>query len=180
MWGVVALSIGLAMDATAVAAARGLGRTAPRDAVVLPLLFGGFQAGMAAVGWALGAWGGKYVADWDHWIAGALLVLIGGKMIVEGLRAHEGSDVRTDPLLYLGLAVATSIDAFAAGVTLPLLDASPWVALLAIGAITAVFTLAGYFAGNAMGRRFGSRLEILGGVVLVGLAVKLVIEHTMY
>jgi manganese efflux pump family protein len=180
MMAVIALSIGLAMDAAAVAGARGLGRSAPRDAVLLPLLFGGFQAGMAAAGWAIGAWGGKYVTDWDHWIAGGLLLFIGGKMILEGFRANEADEIRTDPLVYLGLAIATSIDAFAAGVTLPLLDAAPWVALLFIGAITAVLTLAGYFAGNAMGRRFGSRLEILGGLVLVGLAVKLVIEHLMY
>jgi manganese efflux pump family protein len=172
VWAVVALSIGLAMDATAVAAARGLAGTAPRDVVLLPLLFGGFQAAMSAFGWLLGDLGGEYAASWNTWLAFGLLVLIGLKMIVEGLRAHDEPTASKGVLVYLGLAIATSIDAAAAGVALPLLDAPIWLALLSIGGITAAFTVAGYLAGTVLGNRFGSRLEVLGGVVLLVIAAK--------
>jgi len=173
----LALAIGLAMDATAVAATRGL---KPRrgEALLLAALFGGFQAGMAALGWLLGDYGGRYVAAWDHWIAFGLLVAIGGKMLWEARRTGEDeAPARTGALLYLGLAVATSIDAGAAGITLPLLGVAPWLALALIGGVTAVLTVAGYRAGNALGRHVGSRLEIVGGVVLIAIGVKVLVEH---
>jgi manganese efflux pump family protein len=174
----VALAIGLAMDATAVAATRGL-RPRRGEALLLAALFGGFQAGMAGLGWLLGDYGGRYVAAWDHWIAFGLLVAIGGKMLWEAWRggAVAGEPARTGALLYLGLAVATSIDAGAAGITLPLLAVAPWLALALIGGVTAVLTVAGYLAGNALGRRVGSRLEIVGGLVLIAIGVKVLVEH---
>jgi putative Mn2+ efflux pump MntP len=173
---VIALALGLAMDATAVAATRGL-RPRRGEAWVLAVLFGGFQAGMAALGWLLGETGGPYVATWDHWIAFALLVGIGGKMLWESRHDDHDETERTGALLYLGLALATSIDAAAAGVTLPLLGAAPWLALALIGGVTAVLTVAGYRAGNALGRRVGSRLEIVGGLVLIAIGVKVLVEH---
>jgi len=173
----IALAIGLAMDATAVAATRGL-RPRRGEALLLAALFGGFQAGMAALGWLLGDYGGRYVAAWDHWIAFGLLVAIGGKMLWEARRTGEDAPpARTGAVLYLGLAVATSIDAGAAGITLPLLGVAPWLALALIGGVTAVLTVAGYRAGNALGRRVGSRLEIVGGVVLIAIGVKVLVEH---
>ena len=173
---VIALAVGLAMDATAVAATRGL-RPRTGEGLLLAALFGGFQAGMAGLGWLLGDYGGRYVAAWDHWIAFGLLVAIGGKMLWES--RHDGPDEpqRTGVLLYLGLAVATSIDAGAAGITLPLLGVAPWLALALIGGVTAVLSLVGYRAGNALGRRLGSRLEIVGGLVLIAIAVKVLVEH---
>jgi putative Mn2+ efflux pump MntP len=168
------LALGLAMDATAVAAARGLLRR-PGEALALPLLFGGFQAGMAALGWLLGAWGGRYVAAFDHWIAFGLLVLIGGKMLVEAVRGGEDEHPREGGWkLWLLLALATSIDAAAAGITLPLVPAAPWISLSLIGAVTAVCSAVGYAAGSKAG---GAKLEIAGGVILIGLAVKILIEH---
>ena len=146
-----------------------------REAVLLPLLFGLFQAGMAALGWALGAWGGKLVAEWDHWIAFGLLTLIGGKMIVEALRGGDDDDERAGGLgLYLVLALATSIDAAAAGITLPLLPVPPAISLALIGVITAACSFVGYVAGRAVG---GKRLEIAGGVILIGLGVRILVEH---
>src|SRR5262245_36379177 len=119
----LALAFGLAMDATALAAVRGLaGR--PREAVVLPILFGVFQAGMAALGWAAGAWAGPYIEAWDHWVASGLLFAIGGKLLFDASRGSSGpseADDRTGLWVMLGLALATSIDAAAAGLTLPLL-----------------------------------------------------------
>ncbi len=185
MFAALALAVGLAMDATAVAAARGVQRGAPRDLVILPLLFGVFQGGMVALGWMLGAWGGPYVERYDHWIAFVLLVGIGGKMLTEGWRDRNHppgeealpAKTRQTPLLYLGLALATSIDAAAAGLTLPLLPVAPVVAIVLVGLVTAALSAAGYLLGRAAGAKFGSRLEALGGLILIGIAVKLLVEH---
>lgn len=177
MWEAIALAFGLAMDATAVSAARGLATHRSREAVVLPLLFGGFQSGMAALGWVAGRWAGPYIAAWDHWVAFALLSLIGGKMIFEAVR--DGDDREQAPAsfgLYLGLAIATSIDAAAAGLTLPLVPVAPWIALVLIGTITAACSVIGYLAGGFAGKRFGSKLEILGGLVLIGIGVQLLVR----
>jgi putative Mn2+ efflux pump MntP len=179
MWTAVALAFGLAMDATAVSAARGLAGQR-RDVVVLPVLFGGFQSAMAALGWIAGRWAGAYIARWDHWVAFALLVAIGGKMLVDAWRSRNGSDGQPPApatlALYLGLALATSIDAAAAGLTLPLVPVAPWIALVLIGAITAACSASGYLAGRFVGQRFGSRLAALGGLVLIGMGVNLLIR----
>jgi putative Mn2+ efflux pump MntP len=178
MWAAVALAFGLAMDATAVAAARGLAQQRPSEVVILPLLFGGFQSGMAALGWLAGVWAGPYISAWDHWVAFGLLVAIGGKMLVEAWRSGDGTPPAPGtPLLYLGLALATSIDAAAAGITLPLVPAPPWLSLVLIGTITAACSLAGYTLGRFAGKRFGARLAMLGGVVLIAIAVELLVQH---
>jgi putative Mn2+ efflux pump MntP len=179
VWAAVALAFGLAMDATAVSAARGLAAQRAREAVLLPLLFGGFQAGMAALGWLAGRWAGPYIAAWDHWVAFALLSLIGGKMLLEAWRHRDDDDHVPAPgtlLLYLGLALATSIDAAAAGLTLPLIPAAPWIALVLIGTITAACSTCGYVAGRLIGQRVGRKLEILGGLVLIGIGVQLLVR----
>jgi manganese efflux pump family protein len=184
MWEAIALGAGLAMDATAVAALRGLqNRTrdgSGRDAVTLPLLFGIFQAGMAALGWLIGRWGGGFVARWDHWIAFVLLVGIGLKMVWSGWRTGDSPDTEHDRsglLLDLGLAVATSVDALAAGITLPLVPVSPLVAICLIGAITTALCGVGYIVGRAAGRHLGSRLELIGGVILVALGARVLFQH---
>ena len=177
MWAAIALAFGLAMDATAVSAARGLAPHQTREVVVLPLLFGGFQAGMAALGWAAGVWVGPYIAAWDHWVAFVLLVGIGGKMLYDAWRG--GDDEAPAPAtlgLYLGLALATSIDAAAAGLTLPLVPVAPWLALVLIGTITAACSVVGYQLGRLVGSRFGSRLSIIGGLVLVGMGIHLLVQ----
>ena len=180
MWAAVALAFGLAMDATAVSAARGLGGRTPREAVILPVLFGGFQSGMAALGWLAGLWIGPYIAAWDHWVAFALLSLIGGKMIFEAIRGEDGAEPSPASLgLYLGLAIATSIDAAAAGLTLPLVPVAPWLALVLIGTITAACSATGYLAGRSVGKRFGAKLEILGGLILIGIGVQLLVREVL-
>jgi putative Mn2+ efflux pump MntP len=177
MWQAIALSFGLAMDATAVSAARGLGKHSARDALVLPLLFGGFQAGMAALGWLAGAFAGRYIARYDHWVAFGLLLIIGGKMIVEAIRGDGDEEVAPpSAALYIGLALATSIDAAAAGITLPLVPVAPWLSLVLIGSITAACSLAGCLAGRAVGHKLGSSLEILGGVVLIAIGINMLIQ----
>ena len=178
MWSAVALAFGLAMDATAVSAARGLAAQRSREALVLPLVFGGFQAGMAALGWLAGRWAGPYMAAWDHWVAFGLLVVIGGKMGVDGWRG-AGDDIAPQPAtvpLALGLALATSLDAAAAGITLPLVPVAPWIALTLIGGITAACSALGYLVGGVAGKRLGSKLEIVGGLVLIGIGTQLLLR----
>src|SRR5215813_13650786 len=187
MWSAIALAFGLAMDATAVSAARGLAATEQRpeqrarELALLALLFGGFQAGMSALGWLAGRWAGPYIDRWDHWVAFALLTAIGGKMLLDAWRHRGGEDAERDAppltiLMALGLAIATSIDAAAAGLTLPLVPVAPWIALALIGGITAACSLAGYLAGRFVGTRFGARLAMLGGLVLIGIGVRLLLQ----
>ena len=173
----ILLGLALAMDATAVATARGVLGMTKRDAIKLALSFGIFQAGMAAIGWVVGAKAAARVAPWDRWIAFALLVGIGGKMIYEALRKTTEEEAGPPTLklhALLVLSVATSIDALAAGVTLPLIPAPPPVSLAAIGIATFGLSLLGGLAGSHLGTKAGAKLEILGGLVLVGIAIKTV------
>jgi putative Mn2+ efflux pump MntP len=187
----VILALGLAMDATAVAGARGLAakRVRTRDAVLVALLFGGFQAGMPALGWALGEAFATRIMGWGHWVTFVVLGGIGGKMLYEALKPGDddeaererasqpgASDVFGLKVLVL-LAIATSIDALAAGVALAVANVSVVSACTVIGVVTALLSFAGVHAGHRFGSRLGKRLEVLGGVVLIGLAVKTLVEH---
>lgn len=172
----IALAFGLAMDATAVCAARAIGAQNRRELVILPLLFGAFQSGMASLGWLGGRAVREYIAAWDHWLAFGLLVLIGAKMVYEAIRGDDAEPAPGNALLYLGLAVATSIDAAAAGLTLTLLPTAPWLSLTLIGGITAACSAAGYAAGRALGHKLGSKLGAIGGLVLIGIGIDILIR----
>lgn len=177
------------MDATAVAAARGMAvsRIRTRHVLLIALFFGGSQALMPLLGWLVGSRIGPWVAAWDHWIAFVLLSGIGGKMIWEAAKAgdettsEEAVDKRDRELFELRalavLAIATSIDALAVGVTLPILDAPLLLSIVTIGVTTAVLSAIGLFAGRRFGAVLGQRLDIFGGVVLVGLGLKILYEH---
>ena len=182
---ILLLSVGLAMDATAVAAARGLAapRILPRHVLLVSGLFGGFQALMPLLGWLVGSRVGPLVQAWDHWIVFALLGAIGGKMLWEARAPAEETGANTggpDPFgtrLMLVLAIATSIDAFAVGITLPMLGAPLLLSLLTIGVTTALLSAAGLFAGRRFGALLGKRLDAAGGLVLIGLGTKILVEH---
>jgi putative Mn2+ efflux pump MntP len=179
------LALALAMDATAVAAAKGLASPAVRlsDALRVAVMFGGFQAGMTAAGAFAGARFAALIEAYDHWIAFSLLAGIGGKMIWEALRAGGHDDAvkpPSEPFAWKSLvifAVATSIDALAAGVTLPLVDANVPLAVTLIGVTAGVLSFAGVYAGKKLGEQLGKRLDLAGGVVLVLLGVKTLVEH---
>lgn len=179
------LALGLAMDATAVAGARGLASKRIRlgDALLVALFFGGSQAAMPAIGWALGATFAARIMGWGHWVTFVVLGGIGAKMIHETMKADEdvaaevvASDVFGLKVLAL-LAIATSIDALAAGVALALVKVSIVQACVVIGAITAALSFAGVYVGHRFGARFGKRLEVAGGLVLIGLALKSLVDH---
>jgi putative Mn2+ efflux pump MntP len=180
---IVALAVGLAMDATAAAAARGLAarRVRVADVALVAALFGGFQALMPLAGWFLGSAFGPAVAAWDHWIAFALLGGIGGRTLWQAARDGDVEGGRDgdpfDPRVLLLLAVATSIDAFAVGVTLPLVHAPLGPSLATIGVTTAVLSALGVAAGRRFGAALGRGLEALGGGILVLLGAKILAEH---
>ena len=178
---ILLLAVGLAMDAMAVAAARGLAtpKILPRHVFLVAAFFGGFQALMPLLGWAIGKGLGPLVQAWDHWIAFVLLSGIGAKMLWEA-RSKNADAVPVE--LYgfkvmLVLAVATSIDALIAGVTLPMVDAPLLLSLVTIGVTTAVLSALGLFAGRRFGALLGKRLDVVGGLVLIGLGVKTLVEH---
>ena len=181
---VLALAVGLAMDATAVSAARGLStpRILPRHVLLVALFFGGFQALMPLLGWLVGSRMGPLVTAWDHWIAFALLAAIGGKMLWEARGAASeapqtpGAD-RFDLKVMFVLGVATSIDALAAGITLPMLNAPMLLSFVTIGATTALLSALGLFAGRRFGAMLGKRLDMAGGLVLIALGTKILLEH---
>lgn len=177
MLAALALAFGLAMDATAVCAARATGARARQELLILPLLFGAFQAGMAALGWLGGRWATHYIAEWDHWIAGSLLIVIGIHMGVEAWKHEDGDEKPGNVLLYLALAVATSIDAAAAGLTLTLLTVGPGVALALIGGVTTALCALGYAAGRALGHKLGPRLGYLGALVLIGIGIDVLLRQ---
>lgn len=180
------IAVGLSMDAFAVSICKGLCMKSVRaaHAVAIALAFGLFQAGMPLVGWLLGIQFQSYITAYDHWVAFALLAFIGGKMLADGLKGSQGdacpAEYRFDVKELLTLAVATSIDALAVGVTfafLPGTAIAPSVA--AIGATTFGFSLAGVWIGHRFGRRHERRATLAGGVILVGIGVKILVEHLL-
>jgi putative Mn2+ efflux pump MntP len=180
---IMLLAIGLSMDAMAVAAARGLAveRIRFRHVALVAGFFGVFQALMPLFGWLLGSQVGGAIAAWDHWVIFVVLGGIGAKMLWEAFHGGEQKALNeTDAFglrVMLLLAIATSIDALAAGFTLPLLGAPLGISLLAIGLTTATLSAVGLFAGHRFGAALGSRLDALGGLLLIGLGAKTLIEH---
>jgi manganese efflux pump family protein len=174
------ISIGVAMDAAAVAGGLAIRGARGADIGRLALTFGVFQFGMSLTG----ALGGKaitrYLAAFDHWIAFVLLAIVGGKMLWEAFSHHEeerASAAGLTPLTLLTLGVATSVDALVVGVTLPALALGTFTTTGAIGVVTLVLSLVGAWAGRKLGERFGTGVEILGGLVLIGIGLKTLLEH---
>ena len=174
------IAVGVSMDAFAVSVCKGLSVRVlrPRHAVTVALWFGGFQALMPLVGYFMGISFADLVSNFDHWIAFLLLALIGGKMIKESLE-DEGFEVNPDFTFktMLMLAIATSIDALAVGVSFAFLRVDVWTAVLFIGVTTAAFSCAGVVIGNHFGARYKSKAELAGGVILVLIGLKILIEH---
>lgn len=177
------LGVGLSMDAFAVAICKGLNmrKVQLQHTFIIALFFGGFQALMPLLGWFLGTQFESYIASFDHWIAFILLAFIGGKMIVEVLRGKEDGDEsgcseKLDLKELFVLAVATSIDALAVGISLALLDVNIWVAITIIGITTFLFSVGGVFIGNRFGMKYKSKAELFGGIILVLIGLKILLE----
>lgn len=178
------IAVGLSMDAFAVSVCKGLcmKRLNLRQAVVIALFFGGFQALMPLVGWALGTQFEKYITPVDHWIAFVLLAIIGSKMLWDAFHEDdEGAACPADDKLDLRelvmLAVATSIDALAVGITFAFLRVDILTSVGLIGATTFVLSIVGVAVGHRFGTRYEKPATIAGGVVLVLIGLKILLEH---
>ena len=175
------LAVGLSMDAFAVAVCKGLAlkKINLRHAVIVGLWFGGFQTLMPMIGYYLAASFRDAITAYAHWIAFGLLVLIGGNMIREAI--FEKEETETDAALsfrsMLLLAIATSIDALAVGVTFAFLDVNIWTSVLLIGVTTFVLSMIGVKCGSLFGAKYERKAEILGGVILILLGIKTLLEH---
>lgn len=178
----LSLAIGLAMDAAAAAAGCGLSvpRVLPRHVALVAVFFGGSQTLMPLLGWSLGVVVGPQVEAWDHWLAFVLLAAIGAKMLWEA-RAGAGEPAaqgdRFGFKVLLLLAIATSLDALAVGVTLPMLGAPFALSLATIGVTTALLSVIGLYTGRRFGALLGKRLDAAGGLLLIALGTKILIEH---
>jgi len=153
----------------------------PRPHITAALFFGGFQALMPVIGWFGGVEFSGFVTGYDHWIAFILLVLIGGKMIHESMTSQPGERAANllDLRLLTCLAVATSIDALAVGVTFAFLDISIIVPVVVIGIVTFALSFLGVFIGNRFIGFFENRIGIVGGLILIGIGVKILLEDLM-
>ena len=179
------LGVGLSMDAFAVSVCKGLGmrKLDKKQALIIGLYFGGFQALMPLIGWLLGSQFQQYITSIDHWIAFILLGFIGGKMMVEAVREwneEETVEVMDAPIDHKNmffLAVATSIDALAVGITFAFLNTPIIEAITIIGITTMVLSIIGVIVGNFFGSRYKSKAEFIGGLILVLLGLKILLEH---
>ena len=175
------LALGLAMDSFSVSICSGTVLRGPRlpQALSIGLVMGGFQAIMPVVGWLGGATFGAVIGGFDHWLAFGLLALIGGRMIWEALHGDDETNLldASSWRVLLGLGIATSIDALAVGLTLAFLQVSIAVPIAVIGGVAFGLSFAGVLLGCHAGHLLRDRVPILGGLMLVGIGVKVLVEH---
>lgn len=178
----IIIAIGLSMDAFAVSIGKGLAlpRVRYRHALCAGLWFGGFQALMPVAGYLLGSAFAAFVEAWDHWISFILLAYIGINMIKEAFESKvESKDKGFAIRIMFLLAVATSIDALVVGVSLAFLNASILSSAMVIGFTTFLFSAAGVYIGNLFGNRYRKTAECIGGVILIAIGIKILIEHLL-
>ena len=181
LWELFVIAVGLSADAFAVSICKGLSvqKLKPKYAIITGLYFGGFQALMPFIGFLLGTSFEKYVTKIDHWIAFILLGAIGANMIKESFGKDESeADASFGFKTMFVMAVATSIDALAVGISLALLpDINIFAAVIFIGITTFLFSAFGVEIGNVFGEKYKSKAELLGGVILILLGLKILLEH---
>jgi putative Mn2+ efflux pump MntP len=175
------IAFGLAMDSFAVSITSGITIRYLRigNALKIAIFFGSFQAVMPLIGWLAGLSLRDFISGVDHWIAFGLLSLVGCKMIYESFKV-ESSEKAMNPLnvyVLLMLSVATSIDALAVGVSFAFLKVSIVTPIIVIGIVTFVLSLLGVFVGDRFGRFFEKKIEIVGGLILIGIGIKILVEH---
>ncbi len=178
----IGIALALSMDAVAVAVVTGLTLKplTKRRIFRLAFHFGLFQALMPMAGWSAGHVIHRYVSAYDHWLALALLTFVGGRMIAGSFRAEGPDRVPADPTSgwdLVILSIATSIDALAVGFSLAIIGSNIVLPALVIGVITGTLTTAGMLLGRRIGIYWGKRVEIVGGLILIGIGVKIVLEH---
>lgn len=185
-WEVFVIGVGLAMDAFSVAVCKGLSmpKIDKKQTVIIALFFGGFQALMPFLGWALGKQFEQYIVAVDHWIAFVLLLIIGGKMILDVIKdrknCEECEETKASVLdikELLAMAIATSIDALAMGVTFAFLQVNIASAVAVIGVTTFILAVIGVLLGHKFGAKWKDKAQLAGGIVLILLGTKILLEH---
>lgn len=177
------IAVGLSADAFSVAVCKGLNmrKLNLKHAYIIALFFGVFQAVMPLIGYFLGTSFSSYIESFDHWIAFALLVFIGGKMVIETIREKDGEEEEKTDSLNIGeltvMAIATSIDALAVGITFAFLKVNIIPSVLLIGVTTFALSLGGVLIGNRFGAKYKSKAELAGGIILILIGVKILLEH---
>ena len=177
------IGVGLSMDAFAVSVCKGLSmrKINKQHTLIIALFFGGFQALMPLVGWLLGKQFEEYITSVDHFIAFGLLGIIGGNMIREALKGEEEEEQKEEPKLNIKelvlLAIATSIDALAVGITFAFLKVNIWEAILVIGLTTFLLSVVGVVIGNVFGSKYEKGAQIIGGIILILMGTKILLEH---
>lgn len=184
-WTIFLIAVGLAMDCFAVSLGVGTAGTATgrRPTFRLFFHFGLFQGGMTLLGWLAGKTVVGYIASIDHWVAFGLLAFVGVRMIRGGLSKEADEPAIPDPsrgMTLVMLSVATSIDALAVGLSLALLEVNVFWSALLIGLVSSALSLVGLNLGNQLGTRFGKTMEVIGGVILIGIGLRVVITHLLF
>ncbi|MDP8226457.1 MAG: manganese efflux pump MntP family protein [Candidatus Celaenobacter polaris] len=178
---ILLVAVGLAMDAFAVSLASGfsLKRSYLFWSCIIALFFGGFQALMPVIGWFGGNLFREYIEKFDHWIAFGLLIIIGCRMIYEAFCSHQEKKLirPTNLFVLFGLAIATSIDALAVGLSFSLLDTRIFLPALLIGVVTFALSFCGVMMGKSLGAKWGERAHVFGGIVLILIGIKILFEH---
>lgn len=179
-WEIVLLALGLSMDAFAVSICKGLAvkRAGIRESALTGVWFGGFQALMPTIGFFLGTTFSSYITKFDHWVAFILLGIIGANMIKESFSKEENEEDASFAFkTMLMMAIATSIDALAVGVTFAFLNVNLWLAVATIGTVTFALSAIGIKAGHIFGTKYKTGAERLGGIILICIGIKILVEH---
>lgn len=177
------IALGLSMDAFAVALCKGLNMRVynKKYSFLIAAFFGGFQALMPLIGWLLGTQFARYIRDFDHWVAFLLLAFIGGKMVYDSFTKDDCCCEKKEEAFnfreLLMLSVATSIDALAAGITFAFFKVNIFGAVLLIGAVTFILSASGVAIGNRFGIRYKNKAELIGGLALIIMGIKILLEH---
>lgn len=179
---IAALALAMSTDAFAAAVSKGaaLHRVSIREALRTGLIFGVIECLTPVVGWAIGTVAAPYVSAWDHWIAFFLLIVLGLKMVREGLSTPEAAEIKPNSHSFWLLAItgfATSIDAMAVGVGLAFIDTNIWIVASVIGLVTFMMVTFGIMVGHGIGTVIGKRAELLGGLVLIVVGSLILYEH---
>lgn len=181
---ILGISIAVSMDAFSVSICKGLAtkKFSLKTALICGIWFGGFQALMPLIGYFLGAQFQHLITSIDHWIAFGLLLLIGINMIYEALKSgnNESPDGTTGLKTMFLLAIATSIDALAIGVSFAFLKVNIWVSILMIGVTTFIFSFVGVVIGNFFGSRYSKKAQVTGGLILIFIGTKILFEHLSF
>jgi putative Mn2+ efflux pump MntP len=182
-WEILLIALGLAMDCFAVSlgiGTNGMKKTA-RMVLRLAFHFGLFQGGMAFIGWLAGRQIAGLISSFDHWLAFFLLLWVGGRMVIGSIKQEEECP-KNDPTRggsLVALSVATSIDALAVGLSLAIVDGSIFISSSIIGLTSFTLSVSGYLLGDKLGCRFGKRMELLGGLLLIGIGIRVLLSHLL-